>query len=231
MRVSPAISLAVLLAACTSGTEENTVPVTTTNASVQQRSPDALRDEKQRPQEVITLMGGDLNGLTIADLFAGDGYFTFKMIEAGANVIAIDSDPANIAKIEARKKALQLSDDRLRIRAVPVGDPGLQPEEVDMALIVHNFLRIADRKAYFDLMRRGVRFPRPVFMVEWLYEESPDGPPISERMPIEQMMDEVGLLGFADVGAHSKKIPGQVIMIASDYAEYDEHGKPILPTQ
>ena len=114
---------------------------------------------------------------------------------------------------------------------VPVGDPGLQPDEADMALIVHHFTEIADRKGYFDLLRRGVRYPRPVFMVEWQYEESSIGPPITNRMPSESIMDEIGLLGFADVGAHSAKIPGQVIFIATDYVEYNEDGTLIQPTQ
>jgi len=231
MRLSYIVAVLFLLNACATGTAESTTPEERVASAVPQKSAERLRDEQQRPQEVIALMGGDLNGITIADLFAGDGYFTFKMIEAGANVIAIDSDPANIAKLEARRKALQLPEERLKIRAVPVGDPGLQLEEVDMALIVHHFPLIADRKAYFDRLRLSMRYPRPVFMVEWLYEESQVGPPMSDRMPIEGIMDEIGLLGFADVGAHSAKIPGQVIFIATDYVEYNEDGTLIQPTQ
>ena len=231
MRLLPVLSLLVFLGACANDGEEGSTSSTQTAVAVTKKSPEALRDEQERPQELITLMGGDLNGITVADLFAGDGYYTFKLIEAGANVIAVESDPANIARIEARKKALQLSDARLTIRAVPVGDPGLQPDEVDMALIVHHFVTMADRKGYFKQMRKGVRYPKPVFMIEWLYEESPVGPSIAERMPLEQIMDEVGLLEFADVGAHSAKVPGQVILIASDYAEYTDDGKVIQPTQ
>lgn len=231
MRILSVFALSVLLIACTNGTEDPVAPPTGVQGEVPKQSPDAARDQQQRPQEVITLMGGDLNGYTIADLFAGDGYWTFKLIEAGANVIAVDNDPANVAKLEARKKALQLSDERLKIRAVPVGDPGLQPQEVDMALIVHHYTLIQDRKAYFDRLRLCMRYPRPVFMVEWLYEESKNGPPLTQRMAIESIMDEIGLLGFADIGAHSLKIPGQVIFVATDYVEYNEDGTLIQPTQ
>ncbi len=231
MRLLPALSLLVFLGACTTGGDDASTTPEQPAVAVPQKSPEELRDLEQRPQELITLMGGDLNGIKVADLFAGDGYYTFKLIEAGANVIAVESDPANIARIEARKKALQLTDERLTIRAVPVGDPGLQPDEVDMALIVHHFVTMADRKGYFKQMRKGVRYPKPVFMIEWLYEQTPNGPPMNERMPLEQIMDEVGLLEFADVGAHSAKIPGQVILIASDYAEYNEDGTVIQPQQ
>lgn len=231
MRILPAFALGVLLIACTNGTEDPTTQQQGVAEAVPKQSPDAARDQMQRPQEVIALMGGDLSGYTIADLFAGDGYWTFKLIEAGANVIAVDNDPENIAKLEARKKALQLSDERLKIRAVPVGDPGLQPKEVDMALMVHHYPLIQDRKAYFERLRLCMHYPRPLFMVEWLYEESKNGPPLSQRMTIENIMDEIGLLGFADIGAHSAKIPGQVIFVATDYVEYNEDGTLIQPTQ
>jgi hypothetical protein len=179
------------------------------------------RENWQRPHELFFMMEGFLKGKTVADLFAGDGYFTFKLIEQGANVIAIDTDPANIAKLEARKKELGLSDDRLKIRAVPVGVPGLSPGEADAALIVHSYTRITDRRNYIQRLREGMKFPRPLFMVEWQYRETPIGPPLTERMPVEAVMEELGSFGFTDVGQHSAKMPYQVIFFASDPMEMD----------
>ena len=51
------------------------------------------RDTWQKPEELIALMGQDLSGMTIVDLFAEDGYFSFKMVAAGARVIAVVNDP------------------------------------------------------------------------------------------------------------------------------------------
>lgn len=168
------------------------------------------------------MMGPDLKGMTIADLFAGDGYFTFRLIAAGANVIAIDNDPSNIARLEEQKKAMGLGDDRLKIRAVPVGDPGLAPGEADMALLVHRYTSIRDRGSYIMRLRQGLRSPRPLFLVDWQYRETPVGPPVSERMPSDNLMEELGAFGFSDVGAHSARLPYQVVFIASDYIEMDD---------
>lgn len=58
---------------------------------------------------------------------------TFKLLDAGADVIAVVNEPDQAQRLEELKKAKGITDDRLRIRLVPVGDPGLMPEEADMA--------------------------------------------------------------------------------------------------
>ncbi|HRH39064.1 MAG TPA: hypothetical protein PK760_11995 [Flavobacteriales bacterium] len=179
------------------------------------------RDAWQKPEEVIALMG-DIKGVTIADLFAEDGYFAFKLIDAGANVIAVVNDADQAAAIEAKKKEKGIGDDRLKVRAVPVGDPGLQKDEADISLIVHHYTKIGDKVDYFARMREGVVHPRPLIMVEWLPGMVQHGPPNPERMAIEQVMDEVGQYGYSDVGAHSAKIPEQVIYVINDYFDMGE---------
>jgi hypothetical protein len=179
------------------------------------------RDSWQRPEELIALIGPQLAGSTVADLFAGDGYFTFRLLEAGANVIAVDNDPANIALLEARKKELGLNDARLQIRAVPVGDPGIRAGEADMALLVHRFGSIKDKGAYITQLREGLRYPRPLFLIDWQYRETPVGPPLAQRRMSDAIMEDLGALGYSDVAAHGAKMPYQIIFVATDYYEMD----------
>ena len=225
MKTTPLLFATLLIAACS--TEPATTDPTggtTSGAALPNTDPIKERDAWQKPEELIQLMGGDLSGMTIVDLFAADGYFTFKMIEAGANVIAVVNDPVDAERIEARKRELNLGDDRLKVRTVPVGDPGIGPNEADMALIAHRFLTITDKGSYFDLLRRGLREPRPLYMLEWQARQTPMGPPVSERRSVEDIMDMVGLLGYSDVGAHSAKIPDQVIFIITDYIDLEGSG-------
>jgi hypothetical protein len=179
------------------------------------------RDQWQKPEQLMAMMDNDLHGLVVADLFARDGYFTWRLLNAGAKVIAVDNDPKNIAHLEAKKKEYGLTDDQLVIRAVPVGDPGLAPGEVDVAIIVHGFATLKDRKSYFELLRRGMLEPRPLFMVEWQKGATPIGPPVSERMGEDEVMDMLGALGFSDIGAHSLRMPHQVIYLATDPIELE----------
>lgn len=186
------------------------------------------RDRVQKPEVVLGFMGnnGDLTGLTIADLFADDGYWTFKMIDRGANVIAVVNDQAKAEAIIKRKKERNLSDDRLQVRTVLHGDPGIANAEVDMALIAHRFVSIRDKPDYFRRMRMGMRPPRYLVMVEWRYEQTATGPPMDERMSENDIMDFIGTTGYADVGAHSAQIPDQVVYLINDYIDMPVEGAP-----
>lgn len=199
---------------------------TTNTATSTGPTPVNQRDSWQKPEVVIGMMGGDLSNMTIADLFADDGYFTFKMIDAGANVIAVVNDAAKAEAITAKQKERGLGADRLQVRTVAVGDPGITNAEVDMALIAHSFVKIRDKKGYFERMRQGMKPPRFLVMVEWRNGQTPTGPPANERMSEEEVMDFIGTTGYSDVGAHSAQIPDQVIYLINDYMDVPEEGQP-----
>lgn len=235
MRRLPCYLTAMSLAACATPTE---TPVDTgtppaTNAGTEAVAPGGAneRDEWQKPQEVFMLMGNDLRGHTIADLAAGDGYFTFKLIEVGANVIAISEDPAQIAAIEARKQAMKLGDDRLRTRLAQPGDPGLAPGEVDASLLVHAYTRIPDKKAYLSKVLAGTKAPHPLFILEWSNTETAIGPPLVDRVSSERIMDDIGLSGYTDVGAYATKIPYQTFLFASVQAGAADDPQGMDPSQ
>jgi len=218
MRHTTILFAFAILTGCSSETDTTTPPPAVPEATAHEHAAaqnTAARDAWQKPQEVFNLMGNDFHGQTIADLAAKDGYFTFKMIESGANVIAIDDDPVNIAALEARKKELGLSDERLKIRLAKVGDAGITRDEVDAAFLAHGLVRIPNKKDYLTKVFEGTRVPRPLYIVEWLNGQTPLGPPMTDRMSSEAIMDEVGLAGYTDVGAYSAKIPYQVFLFAS----------------
>ncbi len=177
------------------------------------------RDQWQQPDELIAFMGGDISGWTIADLFADDGYFTFKLLDAGANVIAVVNDVEKYEALMARKEAAGLGDDRLIVRAVPTGDPGLTAGEADCALIVHAFPGIQDKKVFLRQLRNGLRRPSVLFMVEWQKRETPVGPPVAERMTPEEIMDQFLATGFTDLSAKSRTMPYDVMFMMTDPME------------
>ncbi|MFN3875158.1 MAG: hypothetical protein ACK4L7_04520 [Flavobacteriales bacterium] len=214
MRLAPALLLAALLPACNGASDQPTA-----NPAAPAAAAASERDAWQKPETVIGLMG-NIAHLTIADLFADDGYWTFKFIDAGANVIAVVNDAEKAAALERRKKELGLGDDRLQVRAAPVGDPGIRDEEAHMAFIAHSFVGIKDKRDFLTRMRAGLKYPRYLVMVEWQYKQTAMGPPLSERLPSDHIMDLVGENSeYSDVGAHSDKIPDQVVFLINDYMD------------
>lgn len=210
------VFMLIVLAGCGGNDRQEEVP-----AKLEVPQTRNERDQWQRPAALLALMG-DIRGKTVADLFAADGYFTFQLIKAGANVIAIDPDPANIAILEQKKKEAGLGDDRLQIRSATAGRPELQPGEADLGLIVHSFAKISDRMNYLIQVRQGLKDPKQLFLVEWQNRPTPVGPPQDQRIPSEQMMEELGMAGFTGVGAMADKMPYQVILMAMDQVEMSE---------
>lgn len=212
------LMLLVAVAGCDTSGNSSTATIPTT---AKPAGKNAERDAWQLPDTLFSVMNG-VRGQTVADLFADDGYMTFKLIDAGANVIAMETDQAKVDQLIERKKELGLGDDRLRVRKVEAGDPGLAPEEADVALLMHHFTRQPAVMRYIDRVRQGLKAPKRVVIVDFLPRPSPMGPPVYERLNETQVMDSMDVLMIGDVGAYTMKLPYQYIVIAQDRTLSDE---------
>lgn len=177
--------------------------------------PGFKRDPLRSIDTVFAILNG-VSGRTVADLGAGDGYNTWSLIQAGANVVAIDENPANIAAIEARKKELGLSDARLRTRLVAPGECGLQANEVDLAVITRPYVTIPNKNAYFAQVRHGVSGVHQVAIINHLNQNTASGPPMDQRMNEMTLMDEMTSYGYADVLSLTKALPERYLVVAQD---------------
>ncbi len=165
---------------------------------------------------LFAVMGG-VQGRVVADLFAGDGYYTLKLLEAGAKVVAIDTDPAALQALEAKAKEKGYGPDKLIVRTTTEGNPGLLVGEVDRALCTKPFLTIQDRVPFFSAVKAGLAPKGQLIIVDFLQEQTPMGPPMDLRVPLEQVMDELEPCGFTDIGGYSKKLPYRFIIQAMEF--------------
>lgn len=163
---------------------------------------------------VVALMG-DLHGRTVADLFAGDGYYTWKLLAAGARVLAMDDDTAHVAALLATKKAKGIGDDRLLIRLSPRDKPVLLPHEADMALITRELTTIPDRQTWFKQVQDGLLGNKPTYVVNFLAQATPFGPPAEQRMSYNSASDEMTTVGYTDISILYRKVPYRYIIFAS----------------
>jgi len=194
-------------------TDANTPPAATRANGTPGCPPARTPDDWHLVDTLFATMGG-VNGRTVADLFAGDGYYTMKLVEAGARVIAMDDNPDNIAALEARKKELGICDERLVIRQATPGTPNLDTNEVDIALCTRELLTVPDPAGYFGKLLPCIRFPHGLYVVNFLPEQTPVGPPLEQRGNEIAAMDIVGAGGFSDIGSYSKKLPYRYLLQA-----------------
>ena len=207
----------LLVFGCTAPEKPATASDSTTdtrpeNAPAPLPSQDSPDDWRMGDSLMATM--GNLQGKVVADLFAGDGYYTWKLLGAGARVLALDDDPANLVALKARKQAEHIGDDRLIIRATTPGVVGLLPNEADYALITREVSTLGDRPNWFAQLFSGIKPPTTIYVVNFHPGESPVGPPLNQRMSYETAQSELNTYGFTDVGVLYKKIPYRYITFA-----------------
>jgi len=157
---------------------------------------DPERDAWQKPDEILRLL--ELrDGLVVADLGAGTGYFEphlSRAVQATGRVLALDVEPAMVAHMQTRFADAGLSN--VEARVVAPDDPGLAPESVDRILIVDTWHHIDARGDYAGLLRRALRPGGYVLIVDFT-SESPLGAPARMRLSPDAVHDELSAGGLS----------------------------------
>lgn len=170
----------------------------------------------QKPDEVISLLG-DINGKTIVDIGSGTGYFTFRLVKKGANVIAVDVSDKFLDKIKNKKEELKLTDKQLELRKVPYDSPQIKTDEADAVIIVNTYHHIEDRPEYFSKVLTGLKKDGVLMVVDFTkkeFENPPPGPPISMKLKKEKVIEELKKAGFTNFKIDTKTLEFQYIIMA-----------------
>lgn len=175
---------------------------------------DPGRVDWQNPDLVIDKLG-NLNEKVIADIGAGSGYFTFRLINQAEKVLAIDIEEQFLEFIEERKSGLNDEIARkVETRLVPPNDPSLEEEEVDIALLVNTYLNIEERTDYLTKLRRGLKKDGKVVIVDFKTGDIPTGPPDVLKVTTTDAESELKQAGFEQISVDTVSLTYQYIIIA-----------------
>ncbi|MEL6538079.1 MAG: class I SAM-dependent methyltransferase [Bacteroidota bacterium] len=168
-----------------------------------------IRLDWQQPEKVLAMLG-PLNGKTVADIGAGTGFFSFRLVEAGASVIAIDIDPRFLRFIEQRRDEGPASlAQQLEVRLAKPQDPLLQEEEVDGVLVVNTYSFIQNRVEYFKAVKQGMKKDGWLMVVEYKPGYQPVGPAEEEKPDPTQIVSELEAAGFSEIQVDTQLLPYQ----------------------
>ena len=169
------------------------------------------RDAYQQPEKVLTYLG-DISGKKIMDIGAGSGYFSVKLADKGAQVIAADVNDEFQEALKKRIEDHQLQN--IELRKIPFDSPNLEDNEVDMVLIVNTYHHIENRSEYFAKVKAGTKQSGELVLIDFFKTETPIGPPVDHKISIDQVVSELKAAGYSSFDINVDLLPYQYIIKA-----------------
>ncbi len=168
----------------------------------------------QKPDFIINLFG-DISNKIIADLGAGTGFFSFRLVRSAKKVIALDIDKRYLSFMDSLKvelpKDLQA---RFETREVGENDAHLKEHEVDAVLVVNTYMYISNRIEYMKKLKQGISKQGSIIIVDYKDKNLPVGPPVEIKVPLRIVEAELRAAGFKIQSADDATLEYQYIVKA-----------------
>lgn len=178
-----------------------------------QRFESPERDAYQKPEKVISYLG-NIKGKTVMDIGAGSGYFSIRLAQAGAKVIAADVNDEFQDYLKNRLEAENRDELEVELRKIPYDSPGLKNQEADMVFMANVYHHIESRIDYFSKARNGLRGDGSLVIIDYYKIDLPVGPPLDHKISIDEVLAELKAAGFQDFEVEVNLLPYQFIIKA-----------------
>jgi predicted methyltransferase len=147
---------------------------------------DPSRDAWQKPHDVIMALGLRKDEV-IADIGAGNGYFTERFAKHAAKVYAVDIEPKLLEMIQG---------DRIeRVTALP-NDPKLPNASVDTVFLCNVAHHIESRGAYWAKVASALKPGGRIVILDFHKRPLPVGPGPGMKIEKAVMIEELAQAGF-----------------------------------
>ena len=175
MRLLPALVILALLSACEGKTgaerAETARDFPKAWRPVSDLAGNEFGNEDQRDNlgeaEVVMNLAAIKAGMTVADIGAGEGYYTVRLAErvgAKGRVLAQDIDPGAIQRLGKRVERERL--DNVSIKIGSPDDPRLPASSFDRIFLVHMYHEVGEPYAFLWRLRPALRTGGKVIVVD-----------------------------------------------------------------
>ena len=154
------------------------------------------RDDWQKPDEVVKslhLKPGDV----IADIGAGDGYFTkrfAKAVSPGGQALGLEISSTKVERM--RRDAERSGLNSYKATLIEHDDAGLEPGSVDIVFLCNTYHHLSNRVEYFKKLSPSLKKNGRVVIVDFYKKKMPVGPSSSDH----KLAKEVVLEEFQEAG-------------------------------
>lgn len=185
----------------------------TDHAELIKRFDDPARDEWQKPQRVLELMG-PLTNKKIIDIGAGSGYFTKYFLKAKANVVAADVDGKFLLHLKEIFPAKKYPN--ITFSSIAYDNPKMDPAGFDFAFTSNTYHHIENRIEYLKKVKAGLKIGGKFVVVD--FRPNPKagkvvGPPLKMRVPATTVISEMLAAGFDHLSIIENELDHQYVII------------------
>jgi arsenite methyltransferase len=164
------------------------------------------RNAYQKPAEVVEALGLK-PGMAVADLGAGSGYFTRRLVEAvteDGKVYAIDIEPEMLSYTKDSLEHLHRPYTAEFILARS-DSPKLPTESVELIFICNTYHHLEDRPDYFNNVRSALKPGGRIAIIDFYHDErSGDvGFPRRHLVPRDTVVNEMTKAGYKLLREHT----------------------------
>ena len=170
------------------------------------------RETTEQPEHVLDVLA-IREGMTVADVGAGSGYFTVriaKRVGTRGRVLATDLQPEMLALLREKVGAAKLSN------VVPVltteSDAKLPRRELDLVLMVDVYHELPKPAETLAQVRAGLRPDGRLALVEYRAEDPKVAIKEEHKMTLGQIKKELGANGFVFLRS-DESLPQQRIVV------------------
>ncbi len=176
--------------------------------------PNKGRDVWQRPGEILDLLG-DIKGKTIADIGAGTGFFSFRLLFRDAKVIAVDIDPQMIEIMNDFKLNLdEIHKNNLTTRLALPNDPKVIQDEAEIFIIINTIGYIQNRRSYLQKLVNLLPENGKIMIVDFKRKSLPiAASPIENRVPLFELENDFKNIGLTITESNDNMLDYQYILI------------------
>ena len=171
-----------------------------------------ISDERRRWQDPVKISSaiGVKNGMTVADLACGPGFFTIplaSLVGERGLVYAVDSSPMMLKHLRANIEKSGVHKKTIKVLRADVSDTGIPAASVDVAIFANVLHDIDDKRAFLREVRRICRSGAMLVDIDWKKARMDQGPPYDIRLTeaeSRKILSESGLdiRSSLDAGPH-----------------------------
>ena len=155
--------------------------------------------KKWHDPEMVLKNANVKEGMILADLGSGPGFFTIPMAKLTGEkgiVYAVDNNESMLNSLKENIAKSGVDQRIVKIEKSDASQTEIPKESVDIVLIANFLNGVEDRKAFFQEVRRISKTTASIIDVDWKKIQTESGPPLNKRLSEEEAKQVLSDNGF-----------------------------------